>query len=216
MNRRFVFGAVFVAMALCAAPAWAQTTSGQVKAGDVSSGGHGSVGGGIKFGVNLATLGGFNEPGLSTSQRTGLVAGVFLTVGMAPLVSFQPEVLYSMQGSKLTFTSGGISTDATAKLDYLQVPLLLRIGNNGKAGATLYGLVGPSFGLLMRADQNGENIKNSLNDVDMGVVVGAGVSLSRFLVEGRYTIGLKDLNKVPEPGSTTKNRVISIFIGLVF
>src|SRR5580765_8283844 len=91
------------------------------------------VGGGIKIGVNLATLSDFNN--VSTSGRVGIVAGGFMTVGLAPMLAFEPEVLFSMQGSKLHFgTSGSIvSSDVTAKLDYIQVPLLLRVGNSGKS-----------------------------------------------------------------------------------
>ena len=42
------------------------------------------------------------------------------------------------------------------------------------------------------------------------------MSLSRFLVEGRYTYGLTDLNKVKEPGGSSEHRVISVLVGLVF
>lgn len=198
MRKRFIVGSTLMAVLACSTAAWAQ------------------VGGGIKVGVNLATVSGFNDSDGSTSQRTGLVAGGFVTVGLIPLVAFQPEVLFSMQGTKLHFSGSGISTDATAKIDYIQVPLLLRIGNSGKAAASLYGLVGPTFGILARARQDGEDIKDELKDTDVGVVVGAGVSLSRFLIEGRYTYGLRDLNKVEDPGGANKNRVISVLFGLIF
>jgi len=198
MSRRFVVGGVVLAVAMCSTPAWAQ------------------VGGGIKVGVNLATISGFNDTDDSTSERTGLVAGGFLTVGLVPLIAIQPEVLFSMQGSKLHFGSTGVSTDATAKLDYLQVPVLLRIGNSGKDSASLYGVVGPTFGILMRAKQDDVDIKDQLKNADTGVVVGAGVSLSRFFAEGRYTYGLTDLNKVEEPSGANRNRVISVLVGLAF
>jgi hypothetical protein len=144
------------------------------------------------------------------------VAGGFLTAGLAPLIAIQPEVLFSMQGSKLHVGPFGISTDATAKLDYVQVPVLLRIGNSGKDTASVYGLVGPTFGLLMRAHQDGVDIKDQLKNTDVGVAVGVGVSLSRLFAEGRYTHGLTDLNKVEKPSGANRNRVISIFVGLAF
>jgi Outer membrane protein beta-barrel domain len=197
--RRLIFGGVFVmAVASISTPAWAQ------------------VGGGIKAGVNLASISGFNDEGDSTSQRTGLVVGGFLTAGLAPMLALQPEVLFSMQGSKLHFSDSGIATDATAKLDYLQVPVLLRIGNSGKDAASVYGIAGPTFGFLMSADQDGEDVKDQLKNTDIGMAVGVGVSLSRLLAEGRYTYGLTDLNKVAEPSGANRNRVISIFIGLAF
>jgi len=192
MSRRFVFGGMLIAVVMSSTPAWAQ------------------VGGGIKVGLNLATVAGFNDPDASTSQRTGLVAGGFVTVGLVPMIALQPEVLFSMQGSKLHVGTSGVSTDATVKLDYIQVPLLLRVGNSGKAGASLYGVVGPTFGLLVRATENDQDIKSQLKSADVGVVVGAGVTLSRFLVEGRYTYGLTDLNKVKEPSGSNQNRVMGV------
>lgn len=44
------------------------------------------------------------------------------------------------------------------------------------------------------------------------------MTLSRFLVEGRYTAGLKDFNKINQnPGGTTnKNRVFSVLVGVHF
>ena len=198
MSRRFVFGGMLIVAVMSSTPAWAQ------------------VGGGIKVGLNLATVSGFNDPGGSTSQRTGLVAGGFLTVGLAPMIALQPEVLFSMQGTKLHVSMSGVATDATVKLDYIQVPVLLRLGNSGKAGASAYGVVGPTFGVLARAIGDGEDIKDELKSTDVGLVVGAGVTLSRLLIEGRYTYGLTDLNKVKDPSGSNQNRVISVFIGLVF
>jgi hypothetical protein len=192
MRKHFILGSLLIVALTSSTSAWAQ------------------VGGGIKVGVNLATLSGFNDP--TTSQRVGVVGGVFLTFGLAPMVAFEPEVLFSMQGSKLHFATSGtiVSSDVTAKLDYVQVPLLLRIGNSGKAGASLYAVAGPTFGFLA----SHEGITDELKSTDTGVVVGAGVTLSRLLLEGRYTFGLTDLNK----GGTTayKNRVLSLLAGVHF
>lgn len=189
---------MLIAALTCSTTAWAQ------------------VGGGIKVGVNLASLSGFNDPESSTSQRTGLVAGAFLTVGLVPMIAFQPEVLFSMQGSRFHVSGSEFSSDATAKIDYVQVPLLLRIGNSGQSAASLYGIVGPTFGILARATQDGQDFKSQLKSTDIGVAVGAGVTLSRLLLEGRYTYGLTDLNKVEDPDGANRNRVISLLVGLIF
>lgn len=156
------------------------------------------VGGGIKAGVNFAKVSGSDsEPG----QRIGAIAGVFMTVGLGSGLAVQPEVLFSMQGSKFTF--------GTAKVDYVQVPLLLRIGSNAKAGASVYGVVGPSLGLWVRDEGWTEDLKHS----DFGLVVGAGVTVSRLLIEARYTAGLTDFSKGTTP---YKHRVFSLLAGLHF
>ena len=54
---------------------------------------------------------------------------------------------------------------------------------------------------------------DELKTTDFGVAVGAGVTVSRLLLEGRYTTGLTDFNK---GGTGHKNRVISLLVGLHF
>jgi hypothetical protein len=169
-------------MAVLAAPvtAWAQ------------------VGGGIKAGANFARVTGADDDDIG--DRIGFVAGLFLTTNQG-LFAAQPEVVLSMQGSKFSF--------GTATLDYIQVPILLRIGSSAKSKASIYGLVGPSFGLLVQDDNWDDPIERS----DVGLVVGAGVTFSRVLAEVRYTAGLRDFSK----GSTAyKNRVFSLMGGFVF
>ncbi len=191
MRKQFILGSMLIVALTSSTAAWAQ------------------VGGGIKVGVNLATLSGFNDA--STTQRVGVMVGGFMTFGLAPMIAFEPEVLFSMQGSKLHFGTSGtiVSSDVTAKLDYVQVPLLLRIGNSGKAGASLYAVAGPTLGILAR----NEGVADQLKSTDLGVVVGAGVTVSRLLLEGRYTAGLTDFNK---GGTVYKNRVLSLLVGLNF
>lgn len=198
MNKHILFSGVMVATLMSATAASAQ------------------VGGGIKAGINLASIQGFNDATTSTSQRTGLVAGGFLTFGLSPMIAFQPELLFSMQGTKLHFTSSGVSTDATTAIDYVQLPLLIRVGNNSKDHASFYAIAGPTLGMLVRANEDGVDIKSDLKKTDVGVVAGVGVTLTRVMFEGRYTVGLQDLNKVQAPSGTQKNRVISFLVGLVF
>lgn len=174
------------------------------------------TGGGIKFGVNLANVRGFNDSTTSSSQRTGIVVGGFMTFGVSPLVSFQPELLFSMQGSKLHFSGSGVESNSTRKLDYVQLPLLARFGNKGSDHASLYAIAGPTLGVLVRATDNGTNVKSSLKRTDVGVVVGAGVTLTRLMFEARYTYDLVDFNKVADPSGSHKNRVVSFLVGVVF
>ncbi len=166
------------------------------------------IGGGVKVGVNFATVSG--DIDVDKSARTGMVFGAFLTVPKGALVAFQPELLYSMQGVK-----GKEGTDeATFKIDEVQIPLLLRLG--GKSG---HFLVGPSIGFVTRAKMEFGNeeddFKDELKSTDVGIVVGAGVSVNRFLIEGRYTAGMTNLNK-DDNGGDNKSRVFSVLVGVGF
>lgn len=181
-----------------AAPAWAQ------------------VGGGAKVGINLSSISGFNDSTSSSSQRTGIMLGGFMTFDITKVVAFEPEILFSMQGSKLHFSSSGVNSDVTTKVDYVQIPLLVRVGSSAKEHASAYVIAGPTVGLLARANSNGVDVGDSFKKADVGVVAGAGVTLTRVLFEARYTFDLRDLNKVPAPNSSQKNRVISFLLGVVF
>jgi len=173
----------------CAALVLTLTTSSIASAQGVS--------GGIKAGVNFASVSGSDD---DPDTRIGSMAGAFVTIGQG-LLALQPEVLFSMQGSKFTF--------GTAKVDYFQVPVLLRIGSSAKNKASVYGLVGPTFGVRIREEGWDDPIKRS----DVGATAGVGFTVSRLLVEGRFTAGLTDFSE----GTTAyKHRVWSLLAGFVF
>src|SRR5688500_20922 len=102
---------------------------------------------GVKAGLNLANLSISDaDDTFEPENRTGLVAGVFVTARGGGIFAFQPEFLVSMQGAK--FTDG--SDSGPAKIDYFQVPLLARVGPS-KVGF----VGGPSIGYGTRAKRAG-------------------------------------------------------------
>ena len=179
MKKYLLSCAVLFVVLTSATPAWAQ------------------VGGGFKAGVNFANgSGSDDDPG----RRIGWTAGAFLITNQG-LVALQPEVIFSMQGTKFEVDE--------AKVDYFQVPVLLRIGNSSKDSSSIYGLVGPSFGVRIRDEGWSDPIKRT----DIGLVVGAGFTVSRLMVEARFTAGLTDFSE----GTTAyKHRVVSVLGGFVF
>ncbi len=191
----FVAGFVVIALLAGTGTGWAQ-----------------SVGGGIKVGANFATVSGDIEA--EKSMRTGLVAGGFLTVPMGAMVAFQPEVLYSMQGVKGTEDDG---TELASEIDEVQIPLLLRLGGN-PGGSAGYFLVGPSIGIITSAKNKSgseeEDFKDELKSTDIGVLVGAGISVNRFLIEARYTAGMTNL--LDDDTEDHKSRVFSVLVGIGF
>lgn len=179
MKKQLLSCAILVLVLTSATPAWAQ------------------VGGGFKAGVNFANVSGSDDdPG----RRIGWTAGAFLVTNQG-LVAVQPEVLFSMQGTKFDVDE--------ATVDYFQVPVLLRIGSSSKEKASFFGLVGPSFGVRIRDEGWSDPIKRT----DVGLVVGAGFTVSRFLIEARYTAGLTDFS---EGSVAYKHRVVSVLGGFVF
>lgn len=181
-----------------------------------------TVGGGVKAGVNFSTVSGSIGDDVSKSMRTGAAVGGFLSFDLSDSLSFEPEVLYSMEGVKVEFTDGGETFSSTAKVDVIQIPLLLRWAMPSSGRAAGYLVVGPSVGIIASAKQEDpfggedEDFKDDLKSTTVGVVVGAGVNISQFLVEARYTAGLTDVNKDNESDDKNRLQVFSVLVGVRF
>ena len=168
--------------------------------------------GGVRFGYNAATLS-TDEEGFDPKTRHGLVVGLFGVLPVNEMFAIQPEFLYSQQGAKVEDGSD----KATFKIDYVQIPVLGRVRLG--AASPAYLLVGPSFGFRTRAETefNGqtESFKDDVESTDVGLVTGVSVNAGRWVVDGRYTWGLRNIDKSDDPGNT-KNRVLSLSAGIRF
>jgi hypothetical protein len=174
---------------------------------------------GVRAGVNVSNLSFSSETEVTDSKNlTGFVAGLFVTVPVNGIVAIQPEVLFSMQGAKLT--DGGES--AKIKLDYVQAPVLLHLKPGSKSPVAF--LVGPTFGFRNRADLEvpgapvgfDDGFEDEINSFDVGLVAGAALELGALVVDGRYTWGLMNIAKDSSEPGTAKNRVFSATVGLRF
>jgi hypothetical protein len=173
---------------------------------------------GIRAGVNVATLafdddGGIVEP----ERRTGFSGGLFVTVPANAVAALQPELLFSAQGTRIS--QQGVS--ATLAIDYVQVPVLGRFAFG--AGSPVAVLVGPAFGIRTRADADvpgaptefTDEFENQIERFDVGLVTGLAVDVGRFVLDGRYTWGLRNIATDAGDGSV-KNRVLTLSAGVRF
>jgi hypothetical protein len=192
-----------VALLACAASAHAQGPSA-----------------GIRAGINLADLSFSSETEVTDSKNlTGLVAGVFATVPVNDVFAFQPELLFSMQGTR--FTDGGET--AKFKIDYVQLPVLGRF--RLMKGSPVAVLLGPSFGVRSRArievsggtDEFSREFEDQLERFDVGLVAGVAVDVGRHgVIDGRYTWGLVNISKDTTDPGTAKHRFFSATAGIRF
>ena len=173
---------------------------------------------GLVVGVNFATIE-YNDPDAPEfDRRTGFAAGIFQNIRLGDYVSVQPEALYSQKGAKLQEGGG----ETTIEVDYLDVPVLVRVSGGRGGGLVVFG--GPSFGFKLRARAKGEfdgeseevDIGDEVEDFDLGVVAGAGIGSARYFLDVRYQWGLSDADKDQTDDTEVKNRVISIFLGFRF
>ncbi|WP_299107978.1 porin family protein [uncultured Tenacibaculum sp.] len=153
---------------------------------------------GIKGGLNFAQITGANS--LKSDRKTDFNVGVMAEIPISEKFSFQPELLYSKQGSSVN-------------LDYLNIPLL------GKYYLTegLSIQAGPQIGFLLSANTNGVNVKRSFKTFDFGVDVGLGYQFKNGLSLGaRYNYGLSNISTgaANQYASTKiKNEVFQVSIG---
>ena len=177
---------------------------------------------GVKGGINLAsqptTGDGDSDVGLKSSL--GLVAGGFVTLPIASWLELQPEALYSVKGSR--FDEDGIT--AKVLIDYLEVPLLARYSKRGAGRNGYYVAGGPVAAFRLRARTRTEfggateeiDIADELERFDFGLAIGGGVELGAWVFDGRYTHGLKDVDKDQSDSVKVTNRAVSITAGFRF
>ncbi len=159
------------------------------------------VHGGVKGGLNLATLdGSINR---RSEVRPAVHGGLYLTAWVGKQVAVQPEVLYSEQGMKFGLSPTG-ATDNTLRLQVIDIPLLLKVYPFGKH---FFAEVGPQFGLLVGAEEERVSsggakavtteLKRKYKNSDYAAVAGLGVEAGRLLLGVRGIYGLSDLNNDP-------------------
>ena len=185
---------------------------------------------GAKAGLNLANAGGADAKaptGADKKFRIGLNAGFFVTYAFTDLLAIQPEVLYSMKGVKYKATSG--DQTETEKVDYIEIPLLLKVSfrTGGNLKPSL--LAGPYVGFKAGAKYSlggtwpagtptSGDIKN-VKSTDFGLAFGGEIGMK--MTKGmpflgvRYDLGLSKIDNSAVKRDI-KTNVISIDLGYAF
>lgn len=188
---------------------------------------------GVKAGLNIASLT-FDENELESSQKTGFTAGIMAEIPLAKNFSVQPEVLYSQQGMKFSYSDIDVansSYESTINLNYLNIPVMLKY-------YVLKGLsvqAGPQIGILLKSNNKYQdnflgydnhenyNLSDYTNAFDTSVNLGVGYQFKdKFYVDLRYNISYSDVFKEANSNgnyvinSDMRNRVFQITIGYFF
>lgn len=164
---------------------------------------------GVKAGANFSTFN--NEDDIE--YKPGLTAGVFADFALPALpISIQPEILYSQYGA------ADKDTDIKMNINYLQIPVLVKFGFPMPAASpNVY--FGPYYSHKLNADVKNDdgsiNLDELIEDSDFGVVVGAGVSVTKLYVDLRYTAGLTEIFD-SALDSDVKNGAFALTVGIAF
>ena len=171
---------------------------------------------GLKAGPNFANLNTDESPGENYKARTGFHLGAFALI-KGEKVGFQPEVVFSQQGSKFKYSG---SPDLKANFSYVNIPLIVKLYT--VAGINLQ--VGPQIGLLTSAEVESptgtQDVKDELKKTDISLALGVGWDLPFGLtIDGRYNLGLTDNDDGYSSGASDrsiKNQVWQFSIGYKF
>ena len=107
------------------------------------------------------------------------------------------------------------------KLDYLEIPVLVKymIPTEGKISPCFF--AGPAVGMLMSAKYGDEDVKDFTKSIDFGVAFGAGVDVAmgekgKLTFDARYTLGLANIVDEEGVDDKVKNANISFMVGYSF
>ena len=240
--RRIVTGLA----AVCACTlAIATAARAQVGLGRLPGSGGGGASAGPHFGViigtNLASISDADRgvtavvgAAYDTKRRVGLNAGVYGTFHVVGALSLQPEAHYSQQGVTYQSTVSASAASAAFKIDYVQVPVLLRLDVAGSHALHPILLAGASgaFRISCTIDNTtgsaslsracSENTTSTVTDpikkYDVSAVGGAGLVLAgmgrSYALTIRYAQGLANLSTVSGSTANPRNSVFSIQLAI--
>lgn len=181
---------------------------------------------GIKGGVNFTNL--YVSDASTEHMKAGFNAGIFAKLPVTRGFSIQPELLYSVKGSKDTydhFVEG--SGEYRFNLGYMELPVLavVNVAKNFNIHA------GPYAAYLVSANVQDVNSDGSIkgatdlnsdnfNRWDFGLAGGLGFDIENFTIGARYNYGLSNIGKSGSlSGDLTrnsKNAGFSIYLGFGF
>jgi len=181
---------------------------------------------GIKGGLNLTNLSSDNFT--DNHLKPGFNVGIFSKIPITPGFSIQPELLYSLKGSK---TDSNNFVEGTGQyrfnLGYVELPVLAVVNL-----AKNFSLQVGGYGAYL-TNANVKDVKNngtiqSITDLnandfnrwDFGLAGGLAFDIENFTLGARYNYGLTEIGK---SGNLTgaalgsaKNNGLSIYIGFGF
>ncbi|RFT16431.1 MAG: hypothetical protein OP8BY_1609 [Candidatus Saccharicenans subterraneus] len=217
MKKTLVISLILLFMALAASPARALVTFG------------------VKGGLNNSKIvfsPAIDMPGQKYLQ--GYCFGAFLSLNFGP-IGLQPEVLYSRRGMEaqvlLDPTDPASLAQARLMLDYIEIPLLVRLNIIPAGPVKFYIFGGPSYGFLQKAKvrmtymgtSEEEDIKSDFRSNALAAVGGLGLDIKipllfKVSVDARYHYGLGNILSEGSsvPTDKARNTGFSVLLGIGF
>jgi hypothetical protein len=173
---------------------------------------------GAKAGVNINKITG---KAYTDGFNYNFQGGVFAQFNFSKIFGIQPEVSFVQSQSEFTNDTNAIyddlfggGTQHKAKLNYLEIPVLLNINVGPSKRVKLQ--LGPSYGALLK--QTVDSLKTNGNiykNAEWSAIGGLWFQLPFVNLSARYKLGLSDINSI-DKRQTWKNQAIQISAGFTF
>jgi hypothetical protein len=185
-----------------------------------------SVDMGIKVGMCASNLNFSKDSIDGWKTARNFLLGAFFAFNISKTVVIQPELYYAVKGSAFSHTYGGESFKQRVKLDYIEVPLLVKINIPPEGGpALLAGFYGAlNIGARAITQYSGENrkesIKGEIQQDDYGFVIGTNIDFRmgtrKLILDLRYSTSLANIRKSMFTNYKVRNTVFYFMMGLEF
>jgi len=178
---------------------------------------------GVTGGLNLSNFTG--EDADDFAMKLGFNVGAMLDIELFSVLSFQPELLYTMKGANADTGDGSLA------LNYLEIPILLKVTpvSNDKMDISVF--AGPFVAMKLSekiTDSDGDELdldEDRYTSMDMGLNFGAGVTMpfageTKLGLQAGYEMGVTNVLDIddwddswgPEPEAKTTNIFLSAII----
>ena len=191
---------------------------------------------GVRYGPSFTTLTSvepFDDTAATAAFEPTLNFGGYVQIEMTGAFSFQPEVLFAAKGHRIRDKTAQPVTTPTGELKlpaadrvvlvrYLEFPLLMRLSKRMHENTSVYLIGGPSFALRRNAvirevadAGRREDIADLVSGSDLSYIYGAGLQHRRWLVDARFTRGMRNIATDPTPVGV-KTGAFSVLMGTRF
>jgi hypothetical protein len=190
----------------------------------------------VRFGPSFTTLTSvepFDATAATAAFEPTMNFGGYAQLDLRGPLSFQPEVLFAAKGHRIrdkdaqpiTTSTGELklpAADRVVLVRYLEFPLLLRLSRTTNANTSLYAIAGPAFALRRSAvirevadAGRHEDIDDLVSGSNLSYIAGVGVQYRRWLVDARFTRGMRNIASGPTPVAV-KTGAFSVLMGARF
>lgn len=199
----------------------------------------------IRGGINIASMSANatekNYKDYENQSIIGFQVALAMPFRLSNNVAIQPELVFIQKGGKSQYISDENNKYiSTFTSNYIEVPVSLKLGlgNTAGGGIGFYVLGGPYVGIALNGKYKNEltflgvtstsnktvdytDDANTEKRIDWGFNVGAGLSLGKMYLEGRYNLGINNLLDDNATNSSSsepyrRNRGIGLTVGVHF